>query len=104
MSPDELRKSLYRGIRLAQNVCYCRDWSKFQVNDAKPDPFGRPAKVLADYSPEPVVVEPVDPAPAPSSPMFTLEGQPYVVNNTYATPVTWESWTQEYLSESDTTI
>jgi hypothetical protein len=58
MTTDEVRQAMYRGIRLAQNVCYCRDWPKFQASKAKPDPFGRSAKALSYYFPEPVVVGP----------------------------------------------
>lgn len=38
---NQLRESMYEGIRLAQDLCYCRDWSLFTPANLKPDPFGR---------------------------------------------------------------
>lgn len=47
---ERTRDALYNGIRLAQDVCYCRDWSLFQPTDVKEDPFGRDSKKIAvDY-------------------------------------------------------
>jgi len=43
---DRIRDSMYEGIRLAQDLCYCRDWDKFKAVEVKADPFGRdPAKI-----------------------------------------------------------
>lgn len=44
---DKVRGSLYEGIRLAQDICYCRDWSLYSPVEMKSDPFGRPAKKVA---------------------------------------------------------
>jgi len=41
---EQIEDSLYRGIRLAQDICYCRDWSLYQPVDVKDDPFGRNPK------------------------------------------------------------
>lgn len=38
---ERIRDSMYEGIRLAQDLCYCRDWSMFKPVDLKDDPFGR---------------------------------------------------------------
>ncbi len=38
---NDIRESLYEGIRLAQDLCYCRDWSQFIEMDLRDDPFGR---------------------------------------------------------------
>lgn len=38
---ERVRDSMYEGIRLAQDLCYCRDWSNFKPVDLKDDPFGR---------------------------------------------------------------
>lgn len=46
MSDEDIRESLYEGIRLAQDLCYCRDWKRFETVNLKPDPFGRSAKVV----------------------------------------------------------
>lgn len=41
---EEIEDSLYRGIRLAQDICYCRDWDLYKPVDVKDDPFGRSIK------------------------------------------------------------
>lgn len=46
-SIDRIRDALYDGIRLAQDLCYCRDWSLYTPTDAKDDPFGRDLKKVA---------------------------------------------------------
>jgi hypothetical protein len=38
---DQIRESMYDGVRMAQDLCYCRDWDRFKAIDLKPDPFGR---------------------------------------------------------------
>ena len=44
---DEIRDMLYEGIRLAQDLCYCRDWSQFREKPFEVNPFGRRPKVSA---------------------------------------------------------
>lgn len=39
--PDQLRQSVYEGIRLAQDICYCRNWSMYEPVEMVADPFGR---------------------------------------------------------------
>ncbi len=46
MNEAELRESMYGGIRAAQDICYCRDWTLFNGVEIRPDPFGRDAKKL----------------------------------------------------------
>ena len=41
MTNDQVRRSVHEGVRIAQNLCYCRDWSQFDKTEANPDPFGR---------------------------------------------------------------
>lgn len=41
---DRLRDSLYDGVRMAQELCYCRDWGRFEKAKVTPDPFGRPPR------------------------------------------------------------
>lgn len=41
---DEIRQSLFRGIRLAQDLCYCRDWSLYKPQELAADPFQRDRK------------------------------------------------------------
>lgn len=44
---DQIQDSMYEGIRLAQDLCYCRDWDLYEEMKLKADPFGRdPRKVL----------------------------------------------------------
>lgn len=56
---ERIRDSMYEGIRLAQDLCYCRDWGNFKPVDMKDDPFGRDIRKvsknyftqLANYAP-----------------------------------------------------
>lgn len=43
-SDEELRQAMQRGIRLAQDLCYCRDWGLYRPQELKPDPFKRDQK------------------------------------------------------------
>lgn len=43
---DQLSAAILRGVRLAQSICYCRDWDLFKPLDVKADPFGRDAKKI----------------------------------------------------------
>lgn len=44
---ERVRDAMYEGIRLAQDLCYCRDWSLFKPVDLKDDPFGRDMRKVA---------------------------------------------------------
>lgn len=44
---DRVRDSMYEGIRLAQDLCYCRDWGNFKPVALKDDPFGRDMRQVA---------------------------------------------------------
>ena len=44
MTMDDVTESLYEGIRIAQDVLYCRDWAMLNKQQATPDPFGRKPK------------------------------------------------------------
>lgn len=50
---QQVMNAMYEGIRLAQDLCYCRDWSLYTPIDVKPDPFQRDKKkvtqTLTDY-------------------------------------------------------
>jgi len=41
MDNQEIIQSMHDGIRLAQDICYCRDWSLYKPVEINPDPFGR---------------------------------------------------------------
>jgi len=44
MNDQQIRESMYEGIRFAQDICYCRDWTLLdRVEDLK-DPFKRSSK------------------------------------------------------------
>lgn len=45
---ERIRDSMYEGIRLAQDLCYCRDWGNFKPVDLKDDPFGRDMRKVAE--------------------------------------------------------
>lgn len=44
---SRLVESMYEGIRLAQDLCYCRDWTLFKTMDLRADPFGRDPRKVA---------------------------------------------------------
>lgn len=46
-SESQANESLLEGIRLAQDICYCREWSDYSPLNIKPDPFGRSVKKVA---------------------------------------------------------
>lgn len=48
LGEDYYVNSLYEGIRFAQDLCYCRDWSRFNPKEVKEDPFGRIEEGIAD--------------------------------------------------------
>jgi hypothetical protein len=47
MPEDEIRASLYEGIRFSQDIAYARDWSEYHPMAVTPDPFGRDTKKMA---------------------------------------------------------
>ena len=47
MDDDEVRECVYRGVRLVQSLCYCRDWSQFEGLTIAPDPFSRDSKKIS---------------------------------------------------------
>lgn len=44
---DQIRDAMYVGVRLAQDLCYCRDWEVYKPVKLKPDPFSRDMKKIA---------------------------------------------------------
>lgn len=45
-SDEQLSDSLLEGIRYAQDLCYCKDWSLYKQYDLKPDPFNRDMRTI----------------------------------------------------------
>lgn len=90
---ERVRDSMYEGIRLAQDLCYCRDWDNFKPVDMKDDPFGRDMRkvskayfdqlsslnsaggMLNAFAAEDASVAPA-PAPTPDSNPWTISLSP----------------------------
>lgn len=76
---ERLRNSMYEGIRYAQDLCFCRDWSAFSPITLKSDPFGRDTRKLVpkmmaisqEEEPELTVLNPVY-----DDPEYGYEGPP----------------------------
>ncbi len=53
MDDNAIRMSLHEGVRMAQDICYCRNWDLFQPVAFDRDPFGRDSERmmnrLSDY-------------------------------------------------------
>ncbi len=43
---EKIAESMYEGIRLAQDICFCRNWDNFVPQTLSRDPFGRDAKKM----------------------------------------------------------
>jgi hypothetical protein len=44
---DQIRDAMYNGVRLAQDLCFCRDWAEYNPVKLRPDPFSRNLKTVA---------------------------------------------------------
>lgn len=62
-SDAQISEAMYRGIRLAQQIVYCRDWSEFKPAELKPDPFGRDIGKVAQKMVSQPVPETMSPDP-----------------------------------------
>jgi hypothetical protein len=51
MSLGQSYESVRQGIRMAQRLCYCRDWSDFKPANVEPDPFGRKKVKVSNPAP-----------------------------------------------------
>ena len=47
MTDNQIADSLYEGVRLAQDLCFCRDWDLYKPVKLKPDIFGRKMEKVA---------------------------------------------------------
>lgn len=106
MSPGEVVRSVTEGIRFAQNVCYCRDWSAFKPTNVSADPFGRnPVKVANSINNDPVEEYLHDVAVA-STETLVQAMQDYYTNGEFvvltspSTPTV--SWTDIWSSDPET--
>lgn len=48
MTQDEICDCMYAGVRRAQDICFCRDWSLFKTVDVSDNPFGLSKKKLIE--------------------------------------------------------
>jgi len=48
MTDNQIADSIYEGVRIAQDLCYCRDWDLYKPVKLKPDVFGRQMKKVAN--------------------------------------------------------
>lgn len=46
MNDNDIRESLYEGIRFSQDICYCRNWEDLKNQEVRRDPFGRSPKMV----------------------------------------------------------
>jgi hypothetical protein len=44
---NEISDAMFRGIRFAQDLAFCRDWSDYKPMTLKPDPFSRDMRKIA---------------------------------------------------------
>ena len=93
MSDEKIRDSLYEGIRLAQDIAYCRDWGVYKKTEVKKDPFNRDAmkqakKVSTYQNAQSLQATHIDDYPPPPPPV------PHP--SAYIEPTTWgaEGYTQ----------
>lgn len=50
-SDQQIRDAMMEGIRMAQDLCYCRNWQEYKEVRVKADPFGRDTKkIIAQLS------------------------------------------------------
>lgn len=47
-SDQGVREAMFEGVRLAQDLCYCRNWAEYKDVTIKKDPFGRDTRKLAN--------------------------------------------------------
>ena len=94
-TPDRLRTALYDGIRLAQDLCYCRDWSDF-TTATKIDPFSSNRKPISAQIGMPMIINQI---PSPFSQFSQFSTFPPAP--AYDTAVYVPSFAQEYNNEGD---
>lgn len=44
---EQVREAMFEGMRLSQDLCYCKDWTEYKNVRLSADPFGRDAKKIA---------------------------------------------------------
>lgn len=100
---DRISESMYEGIRLAQDLCYCRDWTLYKPVALNIDPFGRdPRKLIkrlaAQPAPNPAYIlesldEGFEPQYDDEAPLNAgwNSPPPLPVNMTFNTAPTWST-------------
>lgn len=61
--PAQIREILYTGVRFAQDLAYCRDWSLYNPVEVRVDPFGRTKRKSASLSVQQIVYGQTTPPP-----------------------------------------
>jgi hypothetical protein len=93
MSDNQISSSMFRGIRFAQQLAYCRDWSVYRKLEVKPDPFGRELrKVAAKLSAQSVPVILEDAAASYNDLSFIEPEYDTPSENPPATPSAWSAY------------
>lgn len=103
MSAGQVYESVRQGIRMAQRLCYCRDWSSFKVITIDPDPFGRKAKKSSSVM-EIALSMSGNSVPSAPSPGF-VEYEPNIISwsaDSGMIPVSSQSYS-EWLNQFDPT-
>jgi hypothetical protein len=72
MTNDQLSASMYEGIRLAQDICYCRDWDLYKPVVVPDDPFGRRPRKASQSLQSLMQTQPV-PQPQSGQPVYSLD-------------------------------
>jgi len=94
MTDNDIRDSIYTGIRLAQDICYCRDWSIYNPLSLKPDPFGRNMKTRVKK-----IITAVSPLEATNPLQALMPGGYVTVSSSNGSPIQLQ--VEEYLEPEE---
>lgn len=90
MNFQQIEASLHEGVRIAQGLCYCRNWSEYEPCSHEPDAFGRMPAQQGD-DPEPVEFE--WQTPSEEAPMGLVEAVQAL--NPTPTPLSYHSFSDQ---------
>lgn len=88
----QIETSMWEGVRIAQDFCYCREWKELDEKTVRPDPFKRKAKEvyesLAANGASPInSAAEINLIQSSQVPAYTL----YTPNNTTFPPIDWSN-------------
>lgn len=75
LSDDYIRTKMYENIRIAQDLCFCRDWDSYEPVELKPDPFGRSIKKVMQLMNDDSEQSTIMPVSSPASAFQTIYQQ-----------------------------